>query len=524
MRDHFGRCLANAVRKLYEKGENDGDMRPIVVHVGEEPFGRVKDGDVVVFCCKRGEREVQLTEAFVLPDFSEFEVVRFRDLEFITLVKYDERFEGAKVAFDFPPLEKTLSEVISERGLKQLHMAESEKYAHVTFFFNGRRRTPFPGEEDILIKSPEVENLSEYPQLSVHELADTLVKELKTGSYEFVLVNLANGDVIGHLIEMEPKVECVKHLSSALEKIVENALESGYAVVITADHGLIELGMKSIDPPVPNLGHTTNPVPFFVLLPDGKIDFEKEGILGNVAPTILHLMGIEKPKEMTQKSLLLEEPRRKYRVLLVIIDGWGLGPEDERNPIYVAKPRFWYYLIENHDFGRLKASGEAVGLLPERPGNSEAGHMNLGAGRIVLQDEVVIEKSLRDRTFAEKEVFTKAFERLSERGGNLHLISMLSFKSSHGTIEYPLALVEKAKDMGVGNIFIHTIFNRHGVEGMTAAELLEIFDKNLGNYENVFIVTGMGRKWALDRDKHYDRTKIAYDALVHGMGEKVSCG
>jgi len=516
-----GKLIASKLEELYRLGKKDGEVEPIVVHVDGRPFGRIKDGDTVIFCCRRGEREIQLTEAFVMESFSEFEVKRFRDLEFITLVRYDERFKKVKVAFDFPPLKNTLPEVISSSNLKQLHMAESEKYAHVTFFFNGRRRTPFPNETDILIKSPDVDDLSKVPELSIHELTDELVKELKTGEYDFILVNFANGDVIGHLPEMKPKVECVKHLSKALERTVKSALENDYAVLITADHGLIELGMKSIDPPTPNLGHTTNPVPFFMILPDGEVPFKKEGKISNVAPTVLDLMNLEKPPEMTEESLLLERPSRSYKILLVIMDGWGLGPNDERNPIYVAKPKFWCDLFRRYEHGKLSASGKDVGLLKGRPGNSEAGHMNLGAGRIVIQDEVVIERALADGSFADRKVFVDAFKRLVKEGGRLHLISMLSKKSSHGTIEYPIALVKKAKSMGVRDIFIHVIFNRHGVEDMTASDLLRFFSDEIERYEGVHIVTGMGRRWALDRDKHYDRTKVAYDSLVHGVGIKV---
>jgi len=516
-----GKLIADKLEELYRLGKKDGDVEPIVVHTDGRPFGRIEDGDTVIFCCRRGEREIQLTEAFVMDDFEEFKVKRFRDLEFITLVKYDERFEKVKVAFDFPPIKNTLTEVISSNNLKQLHMAESEKYAHVTFFFNGRKRTPFPNEADILIKSPDIDDLSKVPELSVHELVDELVKNLETKEYDFVLVNLANGDVIGHLPDMKPKVECVKHLSKALEKAVKSALENDYAVLITADHGLIELGMKSIDPPVPNLGHTTNPVPFFMILPDEEIPFKKEGKISNVAPTVLDLMKLEKPSEMTEESLLLERLSRSYKVLLVIMDGWGLGPNDERNPIYVAKPKFWCDLFRRYEHGKLSASGEDVGLLEGRPGNSEAGHMNLGAGRIVIQDEVVIEKALMEGSFADREIFVESFEGVIKKRGKLHLISMLSKRSSHGTIEYPIELVKKAKSMGVNEIFIHVIFNRHGVEDTTASDLLKLLSDEVERYEGVHIVTGMGRKWALDRDKHYDRTKVAYDALVYGKGIKV---
>ncbi|PLV59764.1 alkaline phosphatase family protein [Thermotoga sp. KOL6] len=516
-----GTLIADKLEELYKLGKRDEDIEPIVAYLGGKPFGRIEDGDTVIFCCRRGEREIQLTEAFVMEDFEKFRVKRFKDLEFVTLVKYDERFKNVKVAFDFPPLKNTLSEVISQNDLKQLHMAESEKYAHVTFFFNGRRRTPFPNETDVLVESPSFEDLSKIPELSIYELVEVLTTEIKRKEYDFILVNFANADVIGHLPDMEPKVECVKHLSKALERAVKTALSNDYAVLITADHGLIELGMKSLNPPVPNLGHTTNPVPFFLILPDDKIAFKKSGRISNVAPTVLKLMGLEKPDEMIE-SLLLEKPTRSYRVILIIMDGWGIGPKDERNPIYIAKPKFWCELIEKYEHGELSASGEDVGLLKGRPGNSEAGHMNLGAGRVVIQDEVIIERSLKEGTFAERKVFVEAFKRVLRKNKKLHLISMLSTKSSHGTIDYPIALVEKAKSMGIKDIFIHVIFNRHGVENMKASELLRILSEKVERYEGVYIVTGVGRKWALDRDKRYDRTKIAYNALVYGKGIKVS--
>lgn len=513
--------ISSKLRELYRFGKEDGEIEPIVVYFGGKPFGRVEERDTVIFCCKRGEREVQLTEAFVLEGFDKFPVKKFRELEFITLVEYDTRFKNVKVAFNFPPLKNTLAEVISSRELKQLHIAESEKYAHVTYFFNGRRRVPFPNEMDIMIRSPQVDDISQVPELSIYELVEVLTREIRKKEYSFILANFANGDVLGHLSDMEAKVECVKHLSRALEESVKVALENEYAVVITADHGLIELGMKSLTPPVPNLGHTTNPVPLFIILPDGKVRFRTEGRLSNVAPTVLELMGIEKPHEMTENSLLLDKPRRKYGVLLIIMDGWGLGPDDERNPIYVAKPKFWCKILKRYEHGKLSASGEDVGLLEGRPGNSEAGHMNLGAGRVVVQDEVAIEKELQDGSFAEREVFLQAFKGLSQRKGKLHLIAMLSRKSSHGTIDYPLALIRKAKSMGVREIFVHLIFNRHGVEDTNAADLLETFNREIEGYEGVYVVTGMGRKWALDRDKHYDRTKVAYDALVYGKGIRV---
>ncbi|MCD6449285.1 MAG: hypothetical protein J7L34_02090 [Thermotogaceae bacterium] len=514
----FYECIAKEIEKLYEKKIGDGDMEPIVLEVGGKPIGRIQDGDAVIFACRRGEREVQLTEAFVLDDFDEFPIAKFSNFSFITLINYDDRFKGkVKVVFDFPPILGTLAEVLSKAGLKQLHTAESEKYAHVTFFFNGRRKKPFEGEEDLLVKSPEVDDVSKVPELSVHELARAVSDKLDEKKYNFILVNLANGDVIGHLPNMNAKVECVKHVSTSLEKIVKTALNNKYAVVITADHGLIEVGMRSLEPPIPNLGHTTNPVPMFVLLPEGKAFLRREGRLANVAPTVLEIMGINKPSNMDHESMLLKRPSKNYSVLLIVVDGWGIGPNDSRNPIYVAKPKFWMELFEKHQYAKLSASGEDVGLLPGRPGNSEAGHTNIGAGRIVLQDEVVIEKSLKDGSFSKKEALLKVYERK-----RIHIISMLSKKSSHGTYEYALRILEEAKRRKVEEVYIHFILNRHGVEGKTAATLLRKVGEKIEKMGGL-VTTVVGRKWALDRDKNYERTEKAYRALVFGDGIKAKC-
>ncbi len=511
-------CIAERIEEMYEKGIGDGDMDPIVLWRGGEAVGRIEDGDAVVFACRRGEREVQLTEAFVLEDFSKFNVKNFSDLLFVTLINYDDRFRGkVLIVFDFPPIPGTLGEVVSKSGARQLHAAESEKYAHVTFFFNGRRKEPFEGEDDLLVKSPDVDDISTVPELSVHELVDEVVKRLRENRYEFILVNLANGDVIGHIPDMNAKIECVKHVDRALEKITTAALDNGYAVVITADHGLIELGMLSLDPPVPNLGHTTNPVPLFVLLPDGDVSLKERGRLANVAPTVLELMGMEKSREMDHDSLLMERTMKRYPVVLIIVDGWGIGPNDERNPIFLAKPKFWLNLFERHPYSSLAASGEDVGLLAGRPGNSEAGHTNIGAGRVVLQDEVVIERSLEEGSFPRREALLRAYGRK-----RLHVISMLSKKSSHGTFIYALKIVEEARKRGVKDVFVHFILNRHGVEGESAATLLRRVGEEIEKLGGM-VVTAVGRKWALDRDKRYERTEKAYRALVFGDGIPARC-
>ncbi len=514
------KILARCIKEAYKKGENDGEMKPIVVWDEKGPLGRVKDGDVVVFACKRGEREKQLTEAFTSPEFSAFEVEKFKDLTFVTLTQYDENFKNVKVAFPPENVELPLAEVLDMHGISHLHVAESEKYAHVTFFFNGGRWNPFPHEKDIFIPSPRVDDYTKTPEMSSDKVGDKVVENL--GKYGFIIVNFANGDVLGHLPDFDAQVKCVQAVDRNLQKVTDKALSEGYVVIITADHGLLEVGLIKEDPPVFSLGHTTNPVPFILLFPDGReMPIKDEGKLGDIAPTILEIMGIEKPEVMTGESLILEKPSKVYgKVLLVILDGWGLGEENSKNPIYVAKPPYWNSIFKKVKVGRLCASSECVGLLPGHAGNSEAGHTNIGAGRVVIQDEVKLENAIKEGTFARMPALCDAYKKAVENNSSLHIINMLSEGSSHGTFEYAVRISEAAKEDGVKNIYLHEIFNRHGVERKSADKLVEELVDHIAELEGVDVVTGMGRKWALDRDKNWDRTKVAYDALVYGKGKK----
>ncbi len=512
------KALARCIRERYKVGEKDGDMKPLIVWENDKPVGRIKDRDVVIFACKRGEREKQLTEAFTSDDFSAFPVEKFEDLTFITLTRYDESFKNVKVVFPPENVPLPLAEVLDLRGINHLHVAESEKYAHVTFFFNGGRWTPFPHEKDIFIPSPRVDDYTKTPRMSADKVGDEVVSHL--GKYGFIVVNFANGDVLGHLPNFEAQVACAKAVDENLEKVATEALSQGYVVIVTADHGLLEVGLIQEDPPVYSLGHTKNPVPFILLFPDGSTPaIREEGKLGDIAPTILSIMGIEKPPVMKGENLITERLTKRYdKVLLVILDGWGLGEENSKNPIYVAKPPFWNKLIKEHRIGRLCASEGCVGLLPGHAGNSEAGHTNIGAGRVVIQDEVKLENAIKEGRFADMPVLLEGYRIAKEKGSALHIINMLSEGSSHGTFQYAVEISKRAKEEGVERVFLHEIFNRHGVERLNADKLIELLVDKIASLSHVEVVTGMGRRWALDRDKNWDRTQIAYDALVHGKG------
>jgi 2,3-bisphosphoglycerate-independent phosphoglycerate mutase len=210
----------------------------------------------------------------------------------------------------------------------------------------------------------------------------------------------------------------------------------------------------------------------------------------------------------------------KRRVLLLILDGWGIGPADATNPIYLAETPVWDHLLRRYPSSRLQASGEAVGLQPGKPGNSEAGHLNIGAGRVILQDDVRLDQALEDGSFAANETFGRVMDGVSQRGTSLHLLALLSEKSSHGSITYPLELLKMAKKRGLAPVYLHVIFDGRSTEPGSAPDLLEKLQAQIDEIGLGQIVSGLGRGLALDRDGNYDKIKRAYDALVFGVGRK----
>lgn len=512
-----GAALAEAVKAAYKKGETDYFLNPMVlVDAAGKPVGTVQDGDSVVFCCRRGEREIELTDMFVDPGFSKVERAYLPHLDFSILTLYHDKFKTLPVAFAPARVEASLAQAISESGKTQLHCAESEKFAHVTFFFNGGRNEPFANETDVCVPSPKGVAFDTVPALSLHEVVKQTAAKL--GTVDFAVVNFANGDVIGHTSNARAKLEAARAVSAELETLVADAVSKDYVVMITADHGNIEtLYGKNGQP---HVAHTTNQVPFLVMDPQSKSSVRPyDGVLGDVAPTVLQAMGIAQPAQMSGSTLT---PSHAYgenrRVLLVILDGWGLGTRDENDAIFLADTPYWDKLLRNQPYARLDASAEAVGLCAGKPGNSEAGHMNLGAGRIVPQDDMRLESAMADGTFAHNPVFGKQAERCVESGRALHLLSYLTHASSHGSIDYPLALVRMAKEKSLEKIYLHIIFDGRSTEPGSAPKLLLELDEELARIGAGKVVGGVGRGLALDRDGNYDKVKKAYDAMVLGAG------
>ncbi|MGB9593288.1 MAG: phosphoglycerate mutase (2,3-diphosphoglycerate-independent), partial [Anaerolineae bacterium] len=261
--DCGGVALAQAVRELYQEGQTDYSLEPIVlVDARGEPIGRIQDGDAVVFCCRRGEREIQLTEAFVDASLEAFPRREFRDLTFVTLTLYHEKFKDLPVAFAPTRVADTLGEAVSRAGLRQLRVAESEKFAHVTFFFSGGTNQPFAGEEDVRVPSPKGVPFDQVPELSLPQVAARVVEGMREG-YDLIVANFANGDVIGHTQSREAKIACAEAVDRYLGEVVEAALAAGYVALVTADHGNLE-EMTQPDGS-PHVAHTANPVPFVVV-------------------------------------------------------------------------------------------------------------------------------------------------------------------------------------------------------------------------------------------------------------------
>jgi 2,3-bisphosphoglycerate-independent phosphoglycerate mutase len=512
-------ALSEGVQALYAEGQTDYSLDPLVlVDHGNRPVGRIADGDAVIFCCRRGEREIELTEAFTQPNFPHFPRPDFNRLKFVILTLYHEKFTGLPVAFAPAKIKQTLPELISCAGLRQLHTSESEKFAHITFFFNGGNNQPFPGEDDVRIPSPKGLPFDQVPELSLPQVVEQVLKGIEQ-RYDFIVTNFANGDVIGHTSNNDAKVQCAALLDRHLSRVVDAARAAGYVTLITADHGNLEL-MTNPDG-TPHVAHTSNPVEFIVVDPaaSGPMNMV-DGKLADLAPTILSAFNLEHPPAMSGVNLAPGyDWRGRRRLLLVILDGWGIGQDDDTNPIFLASTPVWDELRKRYPRSRLQASGVSVGLQDGKPGNSEAGHINIGSGRVVLQDDVRLDGALKDGSFFTNEVFLDTMDEVRQHNTSLHLLGLLTSKSSHGSIEYPLALLKMAKERGLKNVYLHVIFDGRSTEPGSAPTLLDKLENQVNEIGIGQVVTGVGRGIALDRDGNYSKIRRAYDALVHGVGK-----
>lgn len=291
--------LINAVQSNYEQGVTDEFIKPIIVANNNNPVATIKDGDVVLFFNFRTDRGRELTQMLSQSDFPDHGTQKL-NLHYVTMTNYDESFNNVNVIFNKDNLKETLGETLAKAKKTQIRIAETEKYPHVTFFFNGGQETPFEGEKRLLCPSPKVATYDLKPEMSAFEIRDKIVPELEKGEVDFVCLNFANPDMVGHTGIMSAAIKACEVVDQCTERIVTTALNNNYTSIIIADHGNAE---TMINPDgSPNTAHTTNPVP--VLLIDKDIKKINNGILADVAPTVLELLGVAQPKQMTGKSIL----------------------------------------------------------------------------------------------------------------------------------------------------------------------------------------------------------------------------
>jgi len=524
--------LAQAVRQAYRTGEDDETMEPLVCVDREgHPLGRIGEGDYVIFYDIRGEREIELTQAFVADRFPHF----CREpmvTHWVTMIQYHPDLR-ARVAFEpLPALQDTLSEVLSKRGLRQIKIAESEKAVHVTHFFNGKREHAFPGEERVIVPSADFQGYLPPPEMRAEAVADAAIAALGDPTIAFVLVNWANVDVIGHSEDREAIVRAVSTVDTQLGRVIRVAANAGISVLVTADHGTVEKWYYpdgTID-----TGHTDSPVPLILVaphLPDATL--RGGGTLADVAPTVLRLLDIGKPLAMTGESLLVTketlQPSSPQRVALLILDGWGERDDTWGNLIHEADTPVMDRLRATCAHTRIEAAGEAVGLpdtVPGRPGktvgNSEVGHLHLGAGRIVPSDRLRIERAIVDGAFFKNEAFQWAMQGARRDGTKLHLLGIISFYSSHGSVEHLKALLHMARNVGVHPVYVHGMLGRRGEKPDSGAIYVADIEAECHRLGMGQFVSLIGRFWSLDREYNWDRIEKTYSWLVHGSGRPVT--
>lgn len=290
-----------AIQQSYDEGVTDEFIKPICIMENGQPVATINEGDVVIVFNFRTDRGREITMALSQESFPE-QNMHPLDLYYVTMTNYDDTFKGVHIAFDKKNVQNTMGEVLEHAGKTQIRIAETEKYPHVTFFFSGGREEPFEGETRIMCPSPKVATYDLQPEMSAYDVRDKIVAELKSGSADFVCLNFANPDMVGHTGVFDAAVKAVETVDTCLKDVIEAGLEQDYGFIILADHGNCDVMFN--EDGSPNTAHTTNPVPCILVGNDVKSMSLHEGRLGDIAPTLLDYMQIEKPKDMTGKTLL----------------------------------------------------------------------------------------------------------------------------------------------------------------------------------------------------------------------------
>jgi 2,3-bisphosphoglycerate-independent phosphoglycerate mutase len=461
--------MSHALRNAYSEGKEDETLPPLVLlnNIGQ-PIGRIKIGDAVLFYNIRGEREVELSRSLVEAGFDEFNVEKDLALHFATMSEYH---KGLNALVAFPPddvIEDTLSDVIARHHLTQAKITESEKAIHVTYFLNGKNiKIPW-GEERIIVPTrKDIALFDEAPEMSIHAVTEAAIDQIHDTSCNFTFVNLPNVDVVGHIENEDAIFHAVEAVDASMGRIVGEALKEGLTAIVTADHGTVEKWFY----------------------PDGAIDNPSPRTVG-----------------------------KNRRVLLIVLDGWGENKGNEGNLIARAHTPTMDCLKKTYPHTLLAASGEAVGLPPGTVGNSEAGHLHIGAGRRIYSDRVKIDRAITDGSFYQNEAFLHIIRAAKDTGASLHLLGIVSFFSSHGSIDHLCALMDLAKKEGVKDVFIHAMLGRRGELPESGANYIEKVEKKAEEINLGKVVSVIGRYWSMDREENWDRIEKAYRMLIHGEG------
>ena len=292
--------MVKAMQESYAEGVTDEFIKPIS---NANVDGTIQEGDVVIFINFRNDRAKELTQVLTQQDMPEEGMHTIKDLQYYCMTPYDASFTGVNVLFPKENVQNTLGEYLSKQGKKQLHTAETEKYAHVTFFFNGGRETPYEGEDRILVPSPKVATYDLKPEMSAYEVKDKLVGAINTQEYDFIVVNFANGDMVGHTGVYYAIAKAVHAVDNCVKDVIEAAKANGYEAIIIADHGNADNAIN--EDGTPNTAHSLNPVPF-IYVTDNNSASVKDGRLADVAPSLLHILGLQQPEDMTGENLICD--------------------------------------------------------------------------------------------------------------------------------------------------------------------------------------------------------------------------
>ena len=293
-----------AIEASYQKEVFDEFVEPTVIYNGDKPIATIEDNDAVIFYNFRPDRAREITRSLVDKDFQEFETIDLKNLYFVCFTSYDETMPNVQIAFKKEQLKNTFGEYISNLGYKQLRIAETEKYAHVTFFFNGGEEKQYEGEDRILVPSPKVETYDLKPEMSAYEVTENVIQAIQSEKYNSIILNYANPDMVGHTGNLEAAIKAIEAIDECVGKVAKAVQSVNGTLLIIADHGNAEQ-MIDYQTGDPHTAHTTNPVPCILIgMPEVKI---KEGKLADIAPTMLDIMGLDKPEEMTGESLIVRE-------------------------------------------------------------------------------------------------------------------------------------------------------------------------------------------------------------------------